>query len=68
VVTDLDLWDIYPYLNEIALFRGQWQFRQGRRKKEEYERFIAEEVQPLFEQWKKRVAEEQWLTPRVVYG
>jgi len=68
VVRELNLWEIYPYINEVALFRGQWQFRRGRRPRQEYERFLEEEVRPLFEEWKRRAAEEGLLVPQVVYG
>lgn len=68
VVEGLDLGAIYPFINTVALFRGQWQFRKGKRSDEEYERFVEHEVEPLFERMKERCAREGILRPGVVYG
>ena len=64
----LDLRQIFPLINRRVLFRGQWQYRRGRRCETEYRHFIAETVEPKFHRWCERVIERKWLTPRVVYG
>lgn len=68
VVEDISLDEVYPYINEVALFRGQWQFRKGKMSHEEFNRFLQEHVRPLFERWKQRAKEENLLEPKVVYG
>ncbi|MCS6829317.1 MAG: methionine synthase [bacterium] len=68
VVENIPLDEIYPYINEVALFRGQWQFRRGKMSSEEFNRFLEERVRPIFEQWKQRAKEEGLLQPKVVYG
>ncbi len=68
VVKDIPLDEVYPYVNEIALFRGQWQFKQGQMSTAEYRQFIAEKVRPIFEAWKARCRDERILQPQVVYG
>ncbi|GBC96476.1 Methionine synthase [bacterium HR16] len=68
VVEDIPLDEIYPYINEVALFRGQWQFRRGKMSNEEFNRFLEEHVRPIFERWKQRAKEERLLQPKVVYG
>lgn len=68
VVEGLDLDAIYPYINPVALFRVQWQFRKGKRTEEEYQREIEETATPIFEELKRRCKAEGILTPRVVYG
>jgi len=68
VVKGIPLREIYPYINEIALFRGQWQYQKGRRSDEEYQRFIEEEVRPIFRRWQERAIAEGLLIPQVVYG
>jgi len=68
VVTDIPLEAIFPYINEIALFRGQWQFKRGERSREEYEAFVARYVRPILRRWEARAIEEKILEPRVVYG
>jgi len=64
----LDLRDILPYLNTRALFRGQWQYRRGRRSEEEYRHFLAQVVEPKYHEWCVRAAERKLLAPSVVYG
>jgi len=68
IVEDLDLDQIYPYINTIALFRGQWQFKKGKKSKEDYERQIKEEVTPLFNDLKRELKENDVLDPKLVYG
>jgi 5-methyltetrahydrofolate--homocysteine methyltransferase len=68
VVHDIPLSDVFAYINETALFKGQWQFKQGRKPPEEYQAFVAEHVRPVFEELKERSDREGLLTPRAVYG
>ncbi len=68
VIDSLDLNDIYPFINEVALFRGQWGFKKGSMSKEQYELYLSDVVRPVFERVKRQCREEQLLTPRVVYG
>ena len=68
VVDDISLDDVFAYVNETALFKGQWQFKQGRKSAEEYQAFVAEHVRPVYEDLKERSKRERLLTPRVVYG
>ncbi|HEX3143160.1 MAG TPA: methionine synthase [Pyrinomonadaceae bacterium] len=68
VVQDIPLGDVFAYVNETALFKGQWQFKQGRKPNDEYRAFVAEHVRPVFEELKTRSEAEGLLIPRVVYG
>jgi len=68
VVKDIPLEDVFAFVNETALFKGQWQFKQGRRTTEEYRALVAEKVRPVYDELKERSAREQLLAPRVVYG
>lgn len=68
IVDPIKLNDIYPYINEIALFRGQWQFTRGKMSGSEYDILVKEKVLPVFEHWKSRSAAENLLIPKVVYG
>jgi 5-methyltetrahydrofolate--homocysteine methyltransferase len=68
VVDDISLDDVFSFVNETALFKGQWQFKQGRRPVEEYESLVREKVRPIYEELKERSKREQLLQPRVVYG
>ena len=68
VVTDLSPRHVFPYINENALFRGQWGFKQGKLSPEEFEKLTDEKARPVFESLKKRALEEGFLEPKVVYG
>ena len=68
VVEHVDLDEIYPFINTVALFRGQWQFKKGRLTDAEYEAKLDETIVPVFERLKQRCRDEQILRPRVVYG
>ncbi len=68
IMTDIDLEVIFPYVNEVALFRGQWGFRKGSLSQEQYETFVEEEVRPTFDRLKTLSKEESILQPKVAYG
>src|SRR2546425_5142448 len=68
VVQDISLEDVFAYINEIALFKGQWQFKQGRKSAEDYQAFVAEHVRPVFEELKDRSQHDGLLVPKAVYG
>jgi 5-methyltetrahydrofolate--homocysteine methyltransferase len=68
VVEDIPLDDVFAFINETALFKGQWQFKQGKRPAEEYQKLVKEEVRPAYEELKERSKREGLLVPRVVYG
>ncbi len=68
VTTSIALDEIYPYINTVALFRGQWQFKKGARTAEAFEREIDEVVTPIFERLKSQCREDDILQPAVVDG
>ncbi len=68
VVTEIDLTELYPYLNQQALFSGQWQVKRGTRSAQEHDAFVAEKVAPVLENLKRKVIDERLLLPKVIYG
>jgi 5-methyltetrahydrofolate--homocysteine methyltransferase len=68
VVTEIDVRHLFPFINEDALFKGQWGFGQGKMGKEEYAAHLDEKVRPVFQQLQQRAIAEGFLQPRVVYG
>ncbi|MBU6414357.1 MAG: methionine synthase [Planctomycetes bacterium] len=68
VVTDLDLTHIYPFINPIALFRGQWQVKKGAMSEAEYDALLEDKILPIFESLKAKCLTERILQPSVVYG
>jgi len=68
VVDDISLDEVFPFVNETALFKGQWQFKQGRTSPEDYQSLVTNKVRPVYEELKERSKREQLLVPKVVYG
>jgi 5-methyltetrahydrofolate--homocysteine methyltransferase len=68
VVTDLNLDDIYPFINPIALFRGQWQVKKGALSDDAYDAMLEDKILPIFEGLKAKCRDEKVLQPKVVYG
>ncbi len=68
VVDDIKLDDVFAFINETALFKGQWQFKQGRTPIDEYQKLVQNKVRPIYEELKERSKREEVLVPKVVYG
>jgi 5-methyltetrahydrofolate--homocysteine methyltransferase len=68
VVERIALDALLPYVNENVLFKFQWQFKQKKLSKEEYTRFVDQEVRPILRDLVRRCKEEDVLVPRAVYG
>ncbi|HEY0765713.1 MAG TPA: methionine synthase [Pyrinomonadaceae bacterium] len=68
VVEDIALDDVFEFVNETALFKGQWQFKQGRMPLEDYQALVRDKVRPIYEEIKERSKREKLLVPKVVYG
>ena len=68
VVQGLDLNQIYPFINPVALFRGQWQVKKGALSDAEYDALLEDKITPIFEALKAKCRDEKILQPAVVYG
>jgi len=68
VARDIPLAEVFAFINETALFKGQWQFKQGRKAADEYRAFVEAHVRPVLENLKERSDREGLLVPRAVYG
>ena len=68
VVDHVPLDQIYPFINEAALFKSQWQFVRGDKSSAEYERQIEDTVRPILERYKTLMKNDNVLHPQVVYG
>ncbi len=68
VVERVSLADVFACINETALFKGQWQFKQGRTPLEEYQAQVKAKVRPIYQELKERSVREKLLDPKVVYG
>ena len=68
VVEDLNLETIFPYINQSALFRGQWGFKRGKVSAEEYAKLEQETIFPTFDKLSRQTVAEKLLSPKVIYG
>ncbi|HPS37585.1 MAG TPA: vitamin B12 dependent-methionine synthase activation domain-containing protein, partial [Candidatus Omnitrophota bacterium] len=60
--------DIFSWINKIALYRSQWQFKQGDRTPREFDLYLMENVDPIFERFKALAIREKIFEPKVIYG
>jgi 5-methyltetrahydrofolate--homocysteine methyltransferase len=68
VVVEVPLDAIYPYIDKVALFRGQWQLKQGAQDQDSYSQQIADEAEPILKRLQEQAKAERILQPKVVYG
>jgi len=59
---------IFPFINEVALFTGQWGFKRKGMSEAEYAKFLDENARPVFDALKQRAVAEGFIEPKVVYG
>ncbi|WP_094561231.1 methionine synthase [Synechococcus sp. 8F6] len=65
----IDLEEVFAYLDRNALFAGQWQLRKTQQQsRSDYDAMLAEKAEPVLQQWKQRCLAEGLLSPRVAYG
>ena len=66
---EINLEEVFSYLDRNALFAGQWQIRKSKEQsREEYEQQLKNKAEPVLQEWLQRSLSEQLLTPRVAYG
>lgn len=68
VVEITDLTKVFDFINETALFKGQWQYKQGRTDPADYQKLVEETVLPKFEEIKAKAIREKLLEAKLVYG
>jgi 5-methyltetrahydrofolate--homocysteine methyltransferase len=62
-----DIFEIYKYINPIALFRGQWQFKRPEGlSNPEFDAWLKDQATPIFDRMKRELA--RVLKPRVKWG
>ena len=68
VVQEIPVEQLFPYVDEVALFRGQWQFKTGNKTRDDFREWTEETVRPIYNRIKEKVRELRVLHPAVVYG
>ncbi len=66
VNTEIDLDEIYPYLDLGGMIRGTWGYKKGKLTDEEYQKLLEEEVNPKVEEMK--AIGKEIFDPKVVHG
>ena len=68
VIDNIPLADVFAYINEVALIRGQWQVRKGKLTEDQYRALLNEKILPELARLKEQVTADRLLQPKVVYG
>jgi len=68
IVESISLDDVFRYVNEAALIRGQWRVVRGSMSDKEYRKLLDEQVYPDFKKLKEEIKRQNLLEPKVVYG
>ena len=68
VVTGIKPGNVFSFINENALFTGQWGFKRKSMDEAGYEKFLNEKARPVFDDLKRRATAEGFIDPKVVYG
>lgn len=68
IVEDIPLDEVFRYVNQTALIKGQWQVRKGKLSEAEYKKVLEEKVYPELERLQQQCKSEHLLVPKVVYG
>lgn len=65
--TKFDIFELYKYINPVALWRGQWQFkRRADQSNAEFNAWLEENVRPIFERKQRELA--NIMRPAVKWG
>jgi len=63
---DFDLREVFPYINDTALFKNQWQLKTA--SQEDYVRLVEQKFRPLKLQLQDEIIASGIFEPKVVYG
>jgi len=66
VKKDFDLRELFPYINETALFKNQWQLKTA--SQEDYLRLVEQKFRPIKKQLEEEVIASGVFEPKAVYG
>src|SRR5207302_7399597 len=63
---DLDLREVFGYINETALFKNQWQLKTA--SQQDYARLVEEKYRPIKKELESEIIANEWFEPKVVWG
>jgi 5-methyltetrahydrofolate--homocysteine methyltransferase len=65
-VKHYDVREVFPYINETALFKNQWQLKTA--SQADYVRLVEEKFRPIKRKLEEEIAQSGLFEPKVVYG
>src|SRR6266704_544980 len=66
VKKDYDLREVFPYINDTALFKNQWQLKTA--SQEDYARLVEQKFRPIKKQLEEEIIASGVFEPKVVWG
>jgi 5-methyltetrahydrofolate--homocysteine methyltransferase len=63
---DFDLRELFPFINETALFKNQWQLKTA--SQEDYLRLVEQKFRPIKKQLEEEIIASGVFDPKAVYG
>src|SRR5215467_577040 len=66
VKKDYDLRQVFPYINETALFKNQWQLKTA--SQEDYVKLVDQKFRPIKKQLEEEIVASGFFEPKVVWG
>jgi 5-methyltetrahydrofolate--homocysteine methyltransferase len=66
VKKDYDLRELFPYINDTALFKNQWQLKTA--SQEDYAKLVENKFRPIKKELEKEIIASGWFDPKVVWG
>jgi len=67
-VDGLKLEEVWRYLNRAALIKGRWGYTRAGLSREDYQRLLAEEVEPAIARLRESAVTDAWLQPAALAG
>ncbi len=67
-VLQLDCEKVLQYVDEFALIRSRWGFKQGNLTSDEFQEVLHTKAYPALSHWKNRLIEEKIIVPKAIYG
>ncbi len=65
---NVDMEDVFGYVNKASLFSGSWGYKKKGPKDGEYDEMLKKTVIPEYEALKNRIIKEKAAEPKVIYG
>src|SRR5436190_4125990 len=66
VKKDYDLRELFPYINETALFKNQWQLKTA--SQEDYAKLVEQKYRPIKKELEEEIVASGLFEPKVVWG